>query len=192
MNTVAWPSPVIVVVRSVPHIASTVSGMMVPSWLRGPRGEPTRVGASSPCTRISRSTRRLEVRSPAWRSLAQTFLCPSPWKGLAARTPRIAASRALVHGGGRAGSGGPFRSASGDADGDRLGGADHAVEHPDSDGGLAPLGGQTACAGLRSDDRLEAPGRGLREAAAAVAGRPPPGHAAFPGYEPDAAIAPAP
>src|SRR5436309_15899463 len=46
MNTVAWPSPVIVVVRSVPHIASSVSGMMVPSWLRGPRGEPTRVGAS--------------------------------------------------------------------------------------------------------------------------------------------------
>src|SRR4051812_30955728 len=35
MNTAAWPSPVIVVVRSVPHIMSTASGMMVPSWLRG-------------------------------------------------------------------------------------------------------------------------------------------------------------
>jgi hypothetical protein len=61
----AWPSPVIVVVRSVPHIASTVSGMMVPSWLRGPRGEPTRVGASKLFCRISRSTRRNEVRVPA-------------------------------------------------------------------------------------------------------------------------------
>ena len=65
MNTVAWPSPVIVVVRSVPHIASTVSGMMVPSWLRGPRGEPTRVGASKLFCRISRSTRRIDVRVPA-------------------------------------------------------------------------------------------------------------------------------
>ena len=94
MNTAAWPSPVQVVVRSVPQSVSTVSGMMVPSWLRGPRGEPTRAGASSPCAPISRSTRRLEVRSPAWRSLAQTFLCPSPWNGLAARTPRIASSSA--------------------------------------------------------------------------------------------------
>ena len=93
-NTAAWPSPVQVVVRSVPHMLSTVSGMMVPSWSRGPRGEPTRPGASSPCARISRSTRRLEVRTPAWRSLAQTFLCPSPWKGLAASTPRIAATSA--------------------------------------------------------------------------------------------------
>src|SRR5881227_1264207 len=31
MNTAAWPSPVMVVVRSVPHIVSTVSGIMVPS-----------------------------------------------------------------------------------------------------------------------------------------------------------------
>src|SRR3954447_24611787 len=35
-----------VVVRSVPHIVSTVAGMMVPSWVRGPRGASTRVGAS--------------------------------------------------------------------------------------------------------------------------------------------------
>src|ERR1700682_1996776 len=39
MNTAAWPSPVIVVVRSVPHIMSTASGMMVPSWLRGAGGD---------------------------------------------------------------------------------------------------------------------------------------------------------
>src|SRR3954471_24205814 len=45
-NTATCPSPVRVVVRSVPHIVSTASGMMVPSWLRGPRGTPTRVGAS--------------------------------------------------------------------------------------------------------------------------------------------------
>ena len=93
-NTAAWPSPVQVVVRSVPHMMSTASGMMVPSWLRGPRGEPTRQGASRSCAPISRSTRRLELRTPAWRSLAQTFLCPSPWKGLAASTARIAATSA--------------------------------------------------------------------------------------------------
>jgi hypothetical protein len=93
-NTAAWPSPVQVVVRSVPQRVSTVSGMMVPSWLRGPRGEPTRDGASRPCSRISRSTRRFEVRTPPWRSLAQTFRWPSPWKGLAASTPRIASTKA--------------------------------------------------------------------------------------------------
>ena len=64
-NTAAWPSPVTVVVRSVPHIVSIVSGMIVPSWLRGPRGAPTRAGASRSCSRISRRTRRLEVRMPA-------------------------------------------------------------------------------------------------------------------------------
>ena len=32
MNTAARPWPVIVIVRSVPHIVSTISGMMVPSW----------------------------------------------------------------------------------------------------------------------------------------------------------------
>src|SRR5215210_1688426 len=38
MNTATCPSLVMVVVRSVPHIVSTVSGMMVPSWVRRPRG----------------------------------------------------------------------------------------------------------------------------------------------------------
>ena len=77
-DTAAWPPPVMVVVGSVPQITSTASGMMVPSWLRGPRAGPARVGAGRSCSRVGRSTRRLEVRSPAWRSLAQTFLCPSP------------------------------------------------------------------------------------------------------------------
>jgi hypothetical protein len=94
MNTATWPSPMIVVVRSVPHIVSTVSGMMVPSWLRGPRGVPTRDGASRSFSRMSRSTRRFEVRTPAMRSRAQILRCPSPWNGLAATTARIAASRA--------------------------------------------------------------------------------------------------
>src|SRR5689334_25026189 len=67
------PSPVMVVVKSVPHIVSTVSGMMVPSWLRGPRCDPARDGASRSCSRMSRSTRRFEVRTPARRSLAQTL-----------------------------------------------------------------------------------------------------------------------
>src|SRR3954471_18329801 len=62
-----------VVVRSVPHIVSTVAGMMVPSWLRGPRGAPTREGASRLFSRMSRSTRRLDVRRPATRSRAQTL-----------------------------------------------------------------------------------------------------------------------
>jgi hypothetical protein len=72
------------------HMVSTVSGMMVPSWLRGPRGEPTRPGASRSFSRISRSTRRNDVRIPAHRNRAQTLRCPSPWKGLAASTARIA------------------------------------------------------------------------------------------------------
>jgi len=66
-------SPVNVVVRSVPHIVSTVSGMMVPSWFLGPRGEPTRRGASKSFSRINRSTRRNEVRIAACRSRAQTL-----------------------------------------------------------------------------------------------------------------------
>lgn len=72
-NTAAWPSPVQMVVRSVPQRVSTVAGTMVPSWLRRPRGEPTREGANRSCAPISRSTRCLEVRTPPWRSLAQTL-----------------------------------------------------------------------------------------------------------------------
>ena len=67
---------------------------MVPSWLRGPRGAPTREGASSPCSRISRKTRRLEVRTPAMRNRAQTLRWPSPWNGLPERTARIASTSA--------------------------------------------------------------------------------------------------
>jgi hypothetical protein len=61
-----------------PQQVLTLSGMMVPSCVRGPRGVPTRVGASRLFSRMSRSTRRLNVRRPLMRSLAQTFRCPSP------------------------------------------------------------------------------------------------------------------
>ena len=63
---------------SVPHIASMTSGIIVPSWLRGPRGLPARVAAARPFLRISRRTRSFEVRNPAWRSRAHTLRYPSP------------------------------------------------------------------------------------------------------------------
>src|SRR5215213_102549 len=50
-NTAAWPSPVTVVVRSVPHIVSIVSGMIVPSRparRAGPRGGEQIVLAHQP------------------------------------------------------------------------------------------------------------------------------------------------
>jgi hypothetical protein len=58
---------------SVPHIVSMVSGMIVPSWLRGPRGRPGRFAAWRPFSRIRRRTRSFDVRRPAWRSRAQTL-----------------------------------------------------------------------------------------------------------------------
>ena len=74
MKTVALPSRVVrQAVASVPHISSGRSVVIVPSWLRGPRRRPTRVGASSPASRISRSTRPLEVRTPDRRSRAQAL-----------------------------------------------------------------------------------------------------------------------
>ena len=47
------PFSVQVVVRSVPHIASTASGMMASSCARGSRADPTRVGANNPFCSIS-------------------------------------------------------------------------------------------------------------------------------------------
>jgi hypothetical protein len=69
----ACPSPVMVEVRSVPHVASTLAVRIAPSWALGPCGRPTRPGANRPCARISRRTRRLEVRMPAKRTRAQTL-----------------------------------------------------------------------------------------------------------------------
>jgi hypothetical protein len=55
------------------HIVSIVSGMIVPSWARGPRGRPGRFAAWRPFSRIRRRTRSFDVRRPAWRSRAQTL-----------------------------------------------------------------------------------------------------------------------
>ena len=73
-HAVAFPSRVVrQEVASVPHISSGRSVVIVPSCTRGPRRRPTRVGASSPASRISRSTRPFEVRTPASRSRAHTL-----------------------------------------------------------------------------------------------------------------------
>jgi hypothetical protein len=85
-NRAAWPSPVTTEVRSVPHIRSTRSVVMRPSWAFGPCGAPTRWWASRPCSRMSRRTRRRLVRTPAKRSRAHSLRWPSPWKGLAVRS----------------------------------------------------------------------------------------------------------
>ena len=69
----AWPSPVITEVRSAPHLRSIRSVVIVPSWALGPRGRPARCGASRPCTRIRRSTRRRLVRMPLKRSRAHSL-----------------------------------------------------------------------------------------------------------------------
>ena len=114
-KTATWPSSVQVVVMSVPHIVSTWSGMIVPSWLRGPRGEPARAGASRSCWPISRSTRRNDVRTPRRRSRAQTLRCPSPWKGLSASTARIATTSSASG----IGPAGPRRRGGSDASGCR-------------------------------------------------------------------------
>ena len=76
------------------RVRKDLAGVARASWLRGPRGDPTRDGASRSLSRISRNTRRFEVRTPATRSLAQILRWPSPWKGLPASTARIAASNA--------------------------------------------------------------------------------------------------
>src|ERR671917_262113 len=87
---------------------------------------------------------------------------------------------------------GPTRAVSSGAHGNRLRNPDHAVEHLSGHGGFALLSRQNAGAQLRSDDRLVAPDRGLRETAPAVAGRLLPGHAALLSDDPNVAIALAP
>ena len=66
--------------------------VIVPSWAFGPWAWPTRVGASRCASRISRSTRAFDVRTPCHRSRAQTLRCPSPRKTAAASTARISLS----------------------------------------------------------------------------------------------------
>ncbi len=67
-STATWPSRVQAVVMPMPHVMSRTAGMMVPPWLRGPRGVPTREDAGRACLRSSRSTasrlRCRDVRPP--------------------------------------------------------------------------------------------------------------------------------
>src|SRR4051812_32450144 len=98
---------------------------------------------------------------------------------------------ALVHGDGKAGKSPTTHAALGGANGNRLRGPDHAIEHRDREGDFALLGGQAAGAQLRADDRFVAPDCRFRETTAAVACRLLSGHATLLGDEPDVAIAPA-
>ena len=74
---------------SVPHNSSGRSVRIRPLWLRSPRGRPRRTGTSSPCSRISLSTRFLPARIPLAASRAFTLRWPSPRNGLAFSTVRI-------------------------------------------------------------------------------------------------------
>jgi len=89
-KTVTRPSSSVhAAVASVPHITSEALVTIVSSCRRGPSTRRARGGASSPASRISRSVRRLPVRTPRSRSRAQTLRCPSPVKGEFAITDRM-------------------------------------------------------------------------------------------------------
>ncbi len=67
--------------------------MIVPSCSRAERLRTCGVGASSPASRVRRSTRLRLVRMPRWRrSRAQTLRWPSPTNGEASRSRRISAN----------------------------------------------------------------------------------------------------
>ena len=61
--------------RPAPHITPTASGIIVPSWARGPQGKLARDGASRAFSHIRCNTRRFEVRMATTRSRAQTARC---------------------------------------------------------------------------------------------------------------------
>ena len=77
---------------SLPQSSSGRPVLIRPLWLRSPRGCPRRTGASSPCARISRSTRFLPARIPLAASRPFTFRWPSPRNGLSDSTVRISAT----------------------------------------------------------------------------------------------------
>ena len=76
------------------HIASTASEMMMPSWLLGRRGEPTRESASRQTSSISRVARRREVRMLLMCNRVYALRRFSPWKGLAAMAAWITSNSA--------------------------------------------------------------------------------------------------
>ena len=79
-----------VVVMSVPPIVSTASGMMVPSWLRGPRGDPTREGAHGAVRAMGRARASAAARGASNREVRRAWTCarlraavgPAPCDGL--------------------------------------------------------------------------------------------------------------
>ena len=73
--------------------------------------------------------------------------------------------------------------------GDRLGDANHAVEHLNGDGHLALLNGQRPSTKLQADTVLVSANRGLDEVAPAVARRPLPADAVRVGHQPDVPVA---
>jgi len=80
-------------VASVPHNTSGRSTTIVPSCAFEPCACPIRVGDKRSFSRMSRNTRRGEVRTPANRSRAHTFRYPSPTHGEELNTSRIARRR---------------------------------------------------------------------------------------------------
>ena len=89
----AWA--VVTWVASVAHITFGASVVMCLSCDVSGRGW-ARCGESRVCSRISRSTRLRETRTPSIaRSRAHTLRWPSPVQGERARSARMAASRAM-------------------------------------------------------------------------------------------------
>ena len=109
-------------------------------------------------------------------AIARRFHCDTCCAG--DRFPPVAIGGALVRRG-RAVRSGPIRWASGDADGDGLGGADHAIEHLEREGSLGPLAGQATGAQLGADQALVSADGGFAEGSSAAPRRLLPGHPAL-------------
>ena len=80
-----------------PHLVGLLRGDRPVVRLRPVRVARRASGASSWASRISRSTRALDVRTPCHRSRAHTLRWPSPRKGAAASTARISLQQARRH-----------------------------------------------------------------------------------------------
>src|SRR5208283_42820 len=77
---------------SVPHIRFGCSVTILPSWGRLEPLHLGRTGANRLLAFMSRKYRFLPAHMPFRRNRARTFLCPSLWNGLAARSSRIAST----------------------------------------------------------------------------------------------------
>jgi len=80
------------------HSVSGTVTVIVPSCRRWARFLTLAVGASSPASRVRRSTRLRDVPTPRRRNRAHTLRCPSPTNGLVASTSRISRQQlAIAH-----------------------------------------------------------------------------------------------